>query len=143
GVFWDPGRDYSVPWQWGTTGIAVDTAVYSGAGDTLRLIFDPPPELQGKIVVVDDLAIIYGALQYLSKPRCIKDAQDFKILTDLLRDAKQHWRAIAYDNADAMISGELAVAYIWNGQALRARRERQSGEVLNLLGIRRGASFAS
>ena len=27
---WDPGRRYSVPWQWGTVGIVVDTDVYKG-----------------------------------------------------------------------------------------------------------------
>ena len=27
---WDPGRHYSVPWQWGSVGIAVDTDVYKG-----------------------------------------------------------------------------------------------------------------
>lgn len=29
-VDWDPGRKYSVPWQWGSTGVAVNTSVYSG-----------------------------------------------------------------------------------------------------------------
>ncbi|MGI9462978.1 MAG: extracellular solute-binding protein, partial [Aestuariivirgaceae bacterium] len=27
---WDPGRRYSVPWQWGSVGIVVDTSVYKG-----------------------------------------------------------------------------------------------------------------
>ena len=29
-VPWDPKRHYTVPWQWGTTGVAVDTSVYGG-----------------------------------------------------------------------------------------------------------------
>ena len=27
---WDPGRHYTVPWQWGTTGIVVDAEYYKG-----------------------------------------------------------------------------------------------------------------
>ena len=49
---WDPGRRYSVPWQWGTVGIVVDTDVYKGDINTAAIIFDPPPELVGKINVV-------------------------------------------------------------------------------------------
>ena len=29
-VAWDPGRRYSVPWQWGTTGVGVNRSVYKG-----------------------------------------------------------------------------------------------------------------
>ena len=27
---WDPGRQYSAPWQWGSVGVVVDTSVYDG-----------------------------------------------------------------------------------------------------------------
>src|SRR3954464_7016137 len=53
-VPYDPGRHYSVPWQWGVTGITVDTATYDGDIDTWGIIFDPPPELKGKINVAGD-----------------------------------------------------------------------------------------
>ncbi|MDH5410481.1 MAG: extracellular solute-binding protein, partial [Alphaproteobacteria bacterium] len=39
-VYWDKGRHYSVPWQWGTTAFTVDTAVYKGDVNTLALMFD-------------------------------------------------------------------------------------------------------
>ena len=29
-VEFDPGRNYTVPWQWGTVGVTVNTAVYDG-----------------------------------------------------------------------------------------------------------------
>ena len=31
---WDPGNIYTVPWQWGTTSFAVDTALYDGDVNT-------------------------------------------------------------------------------------------------------------
>lgn len=30
GVDWDPGRRHSVPWQWGSTGVAVNTSAHDG-----------------------------------------------------------------------------------------------------------------
>ena len=29
-VSWDPGRQYSAPWQWGSTGVSVNTKYYKG-----------------------------------------------------------------------------------------------------------------
>lgn len=43
-VNWDPGRHYTVPWQWGTTGVIVDTSVYKGDINTSAIFLDPPPE---------------------------------------------------------------------------------------------------
>ena len=50
-VDWDPGRRYTVPWQWGSVGVMVDTAVYKGDINTSSIVFDPPAELVGKINV--------------------------------------------------------------------------------------------
>ena len=41
-VEFDPGRNYTVPWQWGTVGITVNTSVYNGDINTAGLYLDPP-----------------------------------------------------------------------------------------------------
>jgi spermidine/putrescine transport system substrate-binding protein len=51
-VEYDKGRKYSIPWQWGTTGIAVNQTVYSGDINTSAIFMDPPAELVGKINIV-------------------------------------------------------------------------------------------
>jgi spermidine/putrescine-binding protein len=43
-VYWDEGRNYSIPYQWGTTNFTVDSTVYKGDVNTLALLFDPPAE---------------------------------------------------------------------------------------------------
>jgi spermidine/putrescine transport system substrate-binding protein len=43
-VNWDPGRRYSVPWQWGSAGIIVNKSVYHGDPNTSAIFMDPPPE---------------------------------------------------------------------------------------------------
>src|SRR5918997_1981960 len=44
-VPWDPGRAHTIPWQWGTTGMAVNTSVYTGDINTSDIVFNPPAEL--------------------------------------------------------------------------------------------------
>ena len=59
-VEFDPGRNYTVPWQWGTVGVTVNTAVYDGDINTAAVIFDPPEELKGKINVVPEMNDVMG-----------------------------------------------------------------------------------
>jgi spermidine/putrescine transport system substrate-binding protein len=56
-VFWDRGLNYGVPYLWGSTSVAVDTAVYEGDADTLKLLFEPPPELEGRIGIISAAVI--------------------------------------------------------------------------------------
>jgi len=60
-VWWDEGRHYSVPWQWGSTSFTVDSEVYSGDINTLALMFDPPEELKGRINVLNDMNDVINA----------------------------------------------------------------------------------
>ncbi|MCI0429088.1 MAG: extracellular solute-binding protein [Rhodospirillales bacterium] len=124
-VFWDPGRDYSVPYHWGTIGLAVDTAAYGGEVDSLKAIFDPSPELQGRISVVPEGAdVIDAALRYLGKPHCSNDPEDLKTLTNLLQDAKRHWLWITYDIYAEMGSGNALLAFVWNPIAGFVREQK-------------------
>ena len=125
-VYFDPGRKYSVPYQWGTTAFMVDTAVYDGDIDTLEIIFNPPPELQGKINMLKDVNDVLNAgLRYLGLERCNENPQDLKQLNDLLNNAKQHWLSFNSDGAkEVLVSGDAAVGQIWNGFGMRAREEK-------------------
>jgi spermidine/putrescine transport system substrate-binding protein len=70
-VYWDEGRNYSIPYQWGTTNFTVDSTVYKGDVNTLALLFDPPAELKGRINMLKDMNdVINAGLRYLNYPRC-------------------------------------------------------------------------
>ena len=127
-VYFDPGRRYSVPYQWGTTGFMVDTAVYDGDIDTLAVVFDPPPAVRGKINMLKDVNDVLNAgLRYLGLPRCNGNPEDLKKLNGLLSDAKQHWLSFNSDGAkEVLVSGDAAVGQIWNGFGMRARAEKPS-----------------
>lgn len=124
-VYWDPGRAYSVPYQWGTTSFTVDTAVYGGDIHTLGLIFDPPAELQGRINMLNDINdVINAGLRYLGYPRCNDNKEQLKELTELLINAKQHWRTMDYGTIEKLTSGDVDLSQNWNGAAMRARADR-------------------
>src|SRR3546814_16453076 len=97
-VYWDPGRNYSVPWQWGTTAFTVNTAVYDGDINTLAILFDPPEALRGRINMLTDMNdVINAGLRYLDLPRCNSNPDDLRKLNALLQNAKQHWRTSDYE----------------------------------------------
>ena len=125
-VYFDKGREYSVPYQWGTTGFMVDTAVYGGDIDSLKIIFDPPAELSGKINMLKDVNdVINMGLRYLGHPRCNNNPEQLKELNALLQGSKKHWLSFNSDGAkEVLVSGDAAAGMIWNGFGMRARAEK-------------------
>ncbi len=123
-VYWDSGRNFTVPWQYGTTSFVVDTATYSGDIDTLAILFNPPPELQGKINMLDDVnAVMNAASRYLGQERCSADREDQKRIYELLKTAKPQWKTFDYNGLTKMIEGDVAVSQIWNGPAYLTRQQ--------------------
>ncbi len=124
-VWWDPGRNYSIPYQWGTTSFTVDTTVYDGEIDTLALLFDPPAELQGRINMLNDMNdVINAGLRYLGYGRCNGNTDELREVTELLVNAKPYWRTMDYSIIEKLTSGDVDLSQSWNGAALRARLQR-------------------
>jgi spermidine/putrescine transport system substrate-binding protein len=123
-VYWDSGRHYSVPWQYGMTTFVVDTAKYKGDIDTLDILFNPPAELKGKINVLDDMnSLIHAAERFVGVPRCGADKADLKKVSDALMAAKPNWKTFSYDTMVKMTSGDVFATQTWNGMAYRIRKE--------------------
>ncbi|MEX5513485.1 extracellular solute-binding protein [Pseudophaeobacter sp. 1A09344] len=124
-VYWDPGRKYSVPYQWGTTSFTVDSAVYGGVIDTLEVVFNPPEELKGRINMLNDMNdVINAGLRYLDYPRCNSDPAQMKELLALLLKAKEDWRTMDYAVIEKLTSKDVDLSQSWNGAAMRARADR-------------------
>lgn len=124
-VPFDPGRKHSIPYQWGTTSFSVNRDVYQGDISSLATIFAPPPELSGKINVLDSQneVLILGSL-YLGIPQCTTDRAQLKALNDMLLAAKPHWASFGSDTAkDVLVSGDAAAGMIYNGFSAKARAE--------------------
>lgn len=125
---WDPDAKYSVPWVWGTTSYSVDTAVYKGPRDSLKLLFEPPTELQGKIGMFGSPSEVMSlALVYLGKPQCNTDPADLKALDALLEAQKPFVKVYNSDGTvERQVSGETAMHQQWSGKAEATRRQKST-----------------
>ncbi|RVC84044.1 extracellular solute-binding protein [Mesorhizobium sp. M4A.F.Ca.ET.022.05.2.1] len=123
-VYWDSGRHYTVPWQFGTTAFSVNTDKYKGDIDTLAILFNPPDELKGQInMFVDINAFMHAAERYVGVPRCSPDKANLKKINDALMAAKPFWKSFGYDVIAKMTSGDVIVTQGWNGDSYRIRQK--------------------
>ena len=123
-VYWDSGRHYTVPWQFGMTTFTINTAKYKGDYNTLGIMFNPPDELKGRINMLDDVnSVMHAAERYLGVPRCGADKENLKKVSDLLTAAKPFWKTFSYDTQAKMTSGDVDVTPDWNGDSYRIRQQ--------------------
>lgn len=121
-VSWDMGREYTIPWQWGTTGISVDTAIYKGDANTSEIFLNPPEELKGKINVVPEMnEIVNLAVMWAGGQPCSEDIEVLKKARDALMNAKQYWASMDYGTTEKMANGDWAASVNWSGETFRAR----------------------
>ena len=121
-VPFDPGRHYTVPWQWGTTGITVNTSVYSGDPNTSAIFMDPPAELVGKVNVTPEMSdVMFLAVAYVGGEPCTGDKAILRKVRDTLAAAKPKWLAMDYGNVDRFAKADLLAGVNWNGASFRAR----------------------
>ncbi len=121
-VPWDPGRHYTVPWQWGTTGVAVNTSVYDGDPNTSAIFMDPPEALVGKVNVVPEMMDVMSlAIMYEGGEPCTMDKEVLRKVRDTLMAAKPKWMSMDYGTTDKLSSGDYAASVNWNGSTFRAR----------------------
>lgn len=124
-VPFDPGRQHSIPYQWGATAFSVNRDVYDGPIDSLGVIFTPPDVLKGKINVLDSQGevLALGSI-FLGIPQCSTDRAQLQALNDMLLTAKADWASFGSDTAkDVLVSGDAAAGMIYNGFSAKARAE--------------------
>jgi len=126
-VDWDPGRHYTVPWQWGSVGVVVNTKYYDGDIDTSSIFLDPPEELRGKINVVPEMGDVMSlAIMYHGGDVCTGDKEILKKVRDTLVEAKQHWLGMDYGNLEKFAKEDLWAGVNWNGSTFRMRLQNEN-----------------
>lgn len=124
----DPGRQHSIPYQWGSTAFAVDTASYAGDINTTDILFNTPDALKGKINMLDSQGeVLAMASLHMGIPQCSTDRDQLKALNDMLQAAKADWASFNSDTAkEVLVSGDAAAGMIYDGFSAKAREEKAS-----------------
>ncbi len=124
GLPFDEAGEYSVPYQWGTTGIAVNTAaIGEDFSPSWDLIFNPEvaDQYAGRISLLDDpLEAMVAALHYNGKTleEVIADNDLDAIAAAEQVLAETNARVAKYDSVnfgDDLVNGEVDIAHGWSG----------------------------
>ncbi len=117
---YDPTGEYSVPYQWGTTGLGVNTAVVGTDFDrSWGLVFDPAmaDAHSGKISLLNDPRETMGAaLKYLGYSLNTTDEDELDEAKQLIVDTRDRLAAFNTDSADELLTGgETVIGHGYSG----------------------------
>jgi spermidine/putrescine-binding protein len=121
---WDPGLVYSVPWQWGTTGIAYRRDLVPEPPDGWGVFLDA--RYRGKMTMLDDIRDVIGAfLKYRGRSLNSTVPEELAQARADAIQAKANLEAFISATVKAqLIAGDVWIAQLWNGDAAQARAER-------------------
>jgi spermidine/putrescine-binding protein len=116
----DPELAFSMPYQWGTTGIGLSLADTNDDPEaTWGWIFDPEmgADLDGRISMLDDpREAMAAALSYLGYSINSTNEEEIREAADLIAQTTDRLAAFDSDQyEDLLISGETAVAHGYSG----------------------------
>jgi spermidine/putrescine-binding protein len=120
---YDPGNKYSVPYQWGSVGIAVNTAKVTKPITKFADLWDPA--FKNNLVVLDDEREIIGmALIVLGYDKNSTDPAQLEAAKQKLIALKPNIKLYDSDSPKtALLSGEVVAGVVWNGEASLAHQE--------------------
>jgi spermidine/putrescine transport system substrate-binding protein len=120
----DPGNRYSVPWQWGVSGYAYRTDRVSPAPDSWGIFHEP--RYAGKMTQMDDGREVLGAwLRYRGRSLNSVDPRELEAAKADAIAAKRYLAAyVSAPVKGQLISGDVWVAQLWNGDATQAALEQ-------------------
>jgi spermidine/putrescine-binding protein len=120
---YDPGNRYTVPWQWGTTGIGFNRRRAPGRVNSWASLFEPPAGARSRVTLLREVTDLIGcALIYLGKsPNSTADA-DLVEVVKLLKSVKPKVRRFTTDTyIDELAAGETWLAQGWSGDVFQAQ----------------------
>jgi spermidine/putrescine transport system substrate-binding protein len=124
----DPGNVYSIPYQWGTTGLGVraDLVVDSSRiVSSWALVFDPERAIGPFTMLSDPRETIAAALLYLGHSANSTDPAELAAAERLLMEQRD--RLLTYASAatarDLLGSGDATVGHNYSGDVLMVRGE--------------------
>jgi spermidine/putrescine-binding protein len=125
---YDPGNRYTIPWQWGTTGVGYNRRrVAGGKVDSWAAVFKPPKGMRGHVSLLREVTdLISCALIFLGRdPNSTKDG-DLQEVVKLVRSVRPVLKKFTTDTyIDELAAGETWVAQGWSGDMFQAQEQNQ------------------
>lgn len=124
---YDPELQYSVPYLWGTTGVAYNRDRVQGTPDSWDLLWDA--RYRRHITVLDEKRdAISMALFKLGLPPNSTDAQELAAAKQALLEQRPLVRRYTSDFTDDLIREETWVALGWSGDVAQAKASNEKIE---------------
>jgi spermidine/putrescine transport system substrate-binding protein len=120
----DPGRKYSLPYMWGTTGIGYRKSKVEGTPDSWGVLLDSD-KYAGKISLLGDQKEVLGiTLKYLGFSFNSTNPDELNKAAELLIKQKKNIKVFAKDNGqDLLASGEVDLCHEFNGDIAQVMAE--------------------
>ncbi|MCJ7724410.1 MAG: spermidine/putrescine ABC transporter substrate-binding protein [Anaerolineales bacterium] len=120
---YDPGNKYTVPYQWGTSCLVVDTAKVSRPITKWADLWDPA--FEGKVVLLDDEREVLGmTLTVLGYDKNSIDPMQLEEAKQKFLELMPNVKLFDSDSPKtALLSGEVWLGQTWNGEAALAHQE--------------------
>lgn len=123
----DPGNRYTIPYQWGTSGLGLRTDRLGAAApaelDSWSIVFDPALQPGAFVMLADPRETIGAALLYLGYSASTRDAAQLAEAEQLL--LRQRDRVLTYapfaSGRELLASGDAVVAHNYSGDIIMAR----------------------
>lgn len=122
-VSYDPGNKYSIPFVWGTTGLAYNSSCVTEPVTSWKALFDP--QYSGRIYMLDNMLAAYiAALQVNGFDANTTNPEEIEKATQTLLEQKPLLAGYNSTNfADLVASGEACLVESWSGSVLQAVAE--------------------
>jgi spermidine/putrescine-binding protein len=128
--YYDPGNKYTVPYQWGTTGLAYEKTKVPFEPKSWSDLWDP--QFANHLVMLDDSREVPGmALQVLGYEKNSTDPQQLDEAEQKLVELKPNILLFNSDDPEtALITGEAWAGLVWNGNAALGHNEDENIEYI-------------
>jgi putrescine transport system substrate-binding protein len=125
---YDPGNRYTVPYQWGTTGIGFNRQRAGEEVDSWAAVFEPAAAMDGRVTLLREVTDLIGcALIHLGRsPNSLED-QDLADVVKLVRSIKPRLKGFTTDTyIDELAADETWLAQGWSGDVFQAQDQNDS-----------------
>lgn len=126
---YDPGNRYSIPYMWGSLGLAYNSK-YVPKGSLTKWSQLLNPDYSGKIQLISDLRDAFGiGLKARGHSLNSRDKNELNDAYEFLKELKQHVRVFGVETIKHnLVSEEVWISPIWDGNYLVAKEENPSLE---------------